>query len=121
MSPNIIKKLKLLRQKSNHHSQKMAAIIIKRGRILGVGFNTLKTHPASPHFFKSSHAEFNCINKVKNKGLLKGATIIIYREDASGDMVLAKPCKSCQKLLNRFGISKIVYSNNGCFIFENNV
>lgn len=121
MTPNIIKKLKLLRKKSNHRSQKMAAIIIKRGRIIGWGSNSLQTHPSSPSEFKSQHAEFRAINKVKNKKLLSGATIIVYREDASGALVCAKPCESCLAYLQDYNIKTIIYSNNGCFIVENNV
>lgn len=121
MSPNIIKKLKLLRKKSNHHSQKMGAIITKKGIPIGWGWNSLKTHPKSLHLFRSCHAEFKAVRSVKNKELLKGATIIIYREDASGAMVCAKPCKSCQTLLNRSGIARVIYSDNGCFIVQNNV
>lgn len=121
MSPNIIKKLKVLRQKSNHHSQKMGAIITKKGIPIGWGWNVLKTHPKSLHGFKSCHAEFKAIRSVKNKELLKGATIIIYREDASGLMVCAKPCKSCQILLDQCGISRVIYSDKGCFIVGNNV
>lgn len=121
MSPNIIKKLKLLRKKSNHHSQKMAAIIIKRGRIIGWGSNSLKTHPASLSEWKSSHAEFRAVNSVKNKKLLEGSTIIVYREDALGNMVCAEPCKSCQRLLTQFRITKIIFTDSGCFTVQNNV
>lgn len=118
MSPNIIKKLKLLRKKSNHHSQKMGAIITKKGIPIGWGWNVLKTHTKSQHGFKSQHAEFRAVRSVKNKALLKGSTIIVYREDASGNMVLAKPCESCRKLLLSCSVNVIIYSDTNQFITE---
>lgn len=95
---------------SDHHSHKMAALVTKGNKILSTGFNKMKTHPLSPHPFKSCHAEFMAIKLLDEKAL-KGSTIFIYRQNKLGILANSRPCPSCMQLIIDSGIKKIVYTH----------
>ena len=102
---------KQLSYKSEYH-HKLGAVIIKKGKILGVGFNKPnKTHPKSNHPFHTIHSELDAILGVSREDL-KGATIYVYREGANGKPVLAKPCKYCQELIKLANIKEVCYTIN---------
>lgn len=112
---DLCKKLTL---KSTHHSHAMACVIVKKNRVVSIGWNELKTHSKSLHEYKYRHAEFNAIlNTPLNE--LQGATAYIYREHRNGQPALAKPCPSCLKSLQLVGIDKICYSIDGGYQKEN--
>jgi len=89
---------------------KLGAVIIKRGRIIGFGYNSLKTHPkfGSKKHFKTLHAEGAAIYSCRKLGNdTTGATMIIYRKGCRN----SKPCEECQKLIKTAGIKKVIYTN----------
>jgi pyrimidine deaminase RibD-like protein len=118
MTDYLINKLKITRTLSCHHQHNLSAIILRKGKILSAAANNLKTDPKSPHFFKSTHAEFAACKKIKNKELLNGATILIYRENADGKQALARPCESCLNYLEKMKIKYMIYSTKVGFIRE---
>ncbi len=90
---------------------KIGAVILKRGRILGFGHNSTKTHPhfGSKKQYMTMHSEgaaLYCAKKLGND--TKGATMIVYRRNGR----LARPCESCQRLIEKAGIAKVIYTNN---------
>lgn len=114
MKPNHF--LELARQaseKSDHHSHKLGCVIAKGSKVLGVGFNVLKTHPKSPHPFKSIHAEF--MAAIKADMQIKGATVYVFRQQKNGSWATAKPCASCFEFLMNCGVKEVVYSYEGHF------
>ena len=100
--------------RSDHYKYKMGCAIAKGNKILGVGCNSMKTHPKSPHKFKSTHAEFMA---AQNAGLwnLEGATVYVFREQKDGKMAMAKPCPYCWRFLVDCGVKEVVYSFEGSF------
>lgn len=99
--------------KSDHHQYKMGCVLVRGSRILGSGYNMIKTHPLSPHAFKSIHAEFMAyINAGRD---VQGATAYIFRQQKNGSLAMAKPCKSCWKFLMDQGVKRVVYSFEGSF------
>lgn len=100
-------------KKSDHHTYKVGCVIVKGKRVVGRGFNMLKTHPKSPHTFKSIHAEFMAAMSAELD--IKGATAYVFREQKNGDWAMAKPCKDCWKFLIECGIKNVVYSYQGMF------
>lgn len=96
---------------SDHHTHKLGAVVVKRNRVLGMGFNVMKTHPESPHDYKYIHAEFMAIHNIEQDDL-KGATIYIFRQHKNGCPANSKPCESCYNYLLKKGIKEIVYSDN---------
>lgn len=100
-------------QKSDHHTHKMGCVIAKSNKILGVGYNAMKTHPKSPHAYKSIHAEFMAI---VNAGYdIKGSTVYVFRQQKDGTMAIAKPCSYCWEFLIECGAKEVIYSFEGSY------
>lgn len=98
--------------KSDHKHQ-VGAVIVNKNRIIGLGFNkATKTHPRSPHPFKTIHAELDSILGIP-KEHLRGSEIYVYREYVGGKPAMARPCKYCWALLQEVGIKTVYYTDNG--------
>jgi deoxycytidylate deaminase len=100
-------------KRSNHRDHKIGCVIVKGNKILGVGFNVLKTHPHSPHKHKSTHAEFMAV--VSSGYEVSRATAYIFRQQKNGTPAMSRPCESCFRYLTESGIKKIVYTFEGSF------
>jgi tRNA(Arg) A34 adenosine deaminase TadA len=110
--------VKLAKENEVEGLPRMAAIISKRKRILGTGFNKRKTHPMMHRFTDNHlrvevHAEIaaiiNALRTCKEEDL-KGAEIFIARVLKNGERGIAKPCTICQKALDTYGITAIHYT-----------
>lgn len=91
-----------------------AAVIVKSGSVLSIGYNKFKNHPdiIEEHKIKqycSVHAEADAIKKLKSPA--KGATIYVARIGLSGKERLSRPCNHCYKKIIEAGITKIVYTD----------
>lgn len=102
-------------ERSDHHSHKIGCVIVRGSKVLGTGFNVIKTHPKSPHEFSSVHAEFM---SVLNAGNVSGATAYVFRQTKDGTPSISRPCKDCWKYLLECGVKKVVYSFEGSFCQE---
>lgn len=61
----------------------------------------------------SEHAEANVITHALHSGInLERSILVVVRVNRCGNLRLAKPCKSCQKLINQFNIKRVYYSND---------
>lgn len=100
-----------LSYKSDYHSHRLGAVIVRGGDIIGVGFNKRKTHPMSKTRFNNIHAE---LSAVLNSGLetLHGCDIYIYRETKLGQVALARPCAHCAEMLRQLSISNVYYTTD---------
>ena len=107
---SLAKKLSL---KSNHHTHIHGCVIAKGNKVLGTGFNTLKTHPASPHNWKSIHAEFMAVLSANFN--VRGATVYVFRQQKDGSPAMSRPCSSCWKYLKDQGVKNVVYTFEGNF------
>ncbi len=104
------------------HRFRVGSCVFFNGNIQGEGFNNaIKTHPKSPHPFKSVHAEFAAvIDAVRGvdgyygytPNLLKDCGIYTVRLLADGSQGLAAPCEHCFKMITMCGVKKedIFYS-----------
>ena len=99
----------------------IGAVIIKKKRVLGIGFNQHKTHPKQKklNYFNAArrkkecgflHAEVNALNHVDNIESCKGATIFVYRETLNGDIGMSRPCPACMKAIKDAGIRTVIYT-----------
>ena len=103
-------------RKSQHNFQ-LAALLVKSGRILSVGFNSTKTSPCllklhKPRPINKLHAEQCALNRC---GLeeTQGASLYIARISKSRkEGGMAKPCSMCMELIRRAGIKKIYYTTD---------
>jgi len=99
----------------SEHNMRIGAVIAKGSRVFSFGINKYKSHPKqiNPHTLTTGliHAELDAI--INSRTNIEGATIYIVRLFKTGEQAMAKPCKSCSKLLILYGIRKIVYSVAG--------
>jgi len=95
---------------SNHY-----ACIVVGGKILSTGFSSLAGCSRYCKTCVTRHAEVDVISKVKDKKRLKKAVLysIRYAYECDGTPYIAngKPCLSCKKIAESFGIKSVVYSN----------
>lgn len=99
---------------STHQRHHLGAVIVSGGRVLSVGFNQQKSHPAGR--FVGRHAEVVAIQCCDHD--LHGAVLYTYRERRDGTLGLARPCPDCLRIIREKGIKKIVYSTNDYPYFE---
>ena len=95
---------------------RLGAVVAKRNRVLGVGFNNQgKTHPImrkyDPGEFRPGgiHAEVKACQGASYREL-NGAEIYVARVLRSGEPALAKPCEICQRFLRAMGVRLAYYS-----------
>lgn len=96
----------------------MAAIIVKRKNVLGIGLNSRKTHPlqarfGADHHKTRVHAEISAlINalRVHSHEDIRGSSIYVARVTKDGNHALAKPCEGCRKALEAYGIKGVSYT-----------
>ena len=103
-------------EKSQFTRARVGAVIVRGGRILGVGSNRVRyyhqqrTHPH--RHIQSLHAEIAAILDVRNPSQLKGSTMFVARIKKDGSLALAKPCAYCQRVINNFGIKRVVFTTD---------
>jgi len=83
------------------------AIIYRNGEILSAGHNHRIYHMC--HAF-SCHAEVAAIKSIKNRSLLKNASLIVVRVGNDDNIKGSKPCENCKQAIERSGIKKVFYS-----------
>lgn len=88
---------------------KMAAMIVKSGRVLSVSTNINKRSPTTPPNRWSTHAE---IRALRSANETKNATLYIARLSSSGDYATAKPCAWCMEHILTAKIDRVVYTIN---------
>ncbi len=101
---------KRVAKKSNHPTYKLGCILFKKKKIVGLGFNQIKTHTKSPDQWKMLHAEVHSVLGA-DPADMHGASAFVYMENKNGKVGKAKPCKNCQQLLESVGIKHIYYTN----------
>lgn len=109
----ILKKAIEVASKSDYYV-KVGAVIFNGKKIISSGFNEIryhsKLHPKFKTWHNSLHAEQKAI--ITSKHNLKRYSILVIRVNNNGEMLLARPCRNCQKYLKYVGIKKVYYSNN---------
>lgn len=119
--PSWFRQAKAASKLSDHDHYRVGACIVYKGRVISVGVNQqLKCHPLTRMFneFQSIHAEVSSIVRLKNKKILKECKMVVYRENALGELAMARPCPTCLKILKFFNISSIAYTTDGGYVEE---
>lgn len=99
----------------NSHSIHFS-VLMDGKKIVSLGNNSeRKTHPLACKYgarFSAIHSELDCILHFPYMPqLLKEFTLVNLRFLRNGRVAIAKPCVSCQQLLQDFGISEVYYTN----------
>ena len=91
-----------------------AVVYDKHGRALSIGQNSydkshpkMKVHGAKVGIFKKEVMHAECAAIVKVRDLSKAYRIAVFRYNANGEPLIAKPCPICQSMIDEAGI-KIV-------------
>lgn len=98
-----------LAQKSNHPKFKLGAVVVDKNKIIGMGFNKLKTSPKSLHPWNTRHAELDSILNCYREDLT-GCQIYVFRRGKDGRIRKSLPCASCQATIRQMGIKRIHYT-----------
>lgn len=88
---------------------RMAALIVKSGRVLGGDTNVPRITPNTPPNRVSTHAEIRVLKNTKNTN---GATLYVARLKSKDEYGLAKPCVWCLNHILDAGIYKVVFTTN---------
>ena len=103
-------------QKSDHKAHKIGAVLIRKNKIIALGFNKQKTSPLSPHAYKAIHAETDAIiTAVRNKEDFKNTELYVFRATKDGVPALSFPCSSCLTFIQQLPIRKVHYTSHGSF------
>jgi tRNA(Arg) A34 adenosine deaminase TadA len=102
---------------------RVAAAVVRRQSILGLGYNRMKSHPFQRRFGRNGdaiywHAETDAIHNAYKSAPsdIVGATVYVLRlkrpASASKAWVLgnACPCSGCQDAINLFNIRRTIYT-----------
>ena len=89
---------------SDYKKQCIGCVAVYQKHIIGVGYNTTKTHPLQKHYNKyrcswnkneipsSLHAEINCLNSIRNLDInFSKVKLYIYRIRRDQDYGLSRP------------------------------
>lgn len=129
------KKAKQIAGMSDFPKVHIGCIAVYNGRIIGVGWNTEKTHPIQKYYnryrnadekdnkgiyFKPKlHAEINCINSIKHMDIqFNKVKLYIYRKRSSNPTGMCRPCSSCLAAIKDMGIKNIYYTTDEGYVYE---
>ena len=111
---------------SDFMKARLGAVLIYKGKVMSVGWNSTKTSPLQKdlnrlrHFevdcgeaHHTLHAEVACLTKTKDLDIDWGrASLFICRIKKDGSRGLSRPCPGCQALIKSMGIKNIYYTTN---------
>lgn len=102
-------KLAMMSELPNRHG----CVIAERNKILGLGWNKDKTHPAASETISQHiHAELAAIIGVNTKDL-RGSDIYVARMMRTKPQPvrgMSRPCEHCIKLIRKAGIKRMYYT-----------
>jgi len=122
---NYFDKAKNISYLSDFKQVHIGCVAVYKKHIIGIGYNTNKTHPLQDHYNKyrnltwnngtkpkaKIHAEMMCILNIKGLNIdFSKVRLFIYREDKNGNIALSKPCKACYNAIKDLGIKEINYT-----------
>lgn len=106
----------------------IGCIAVYQGTIIGVGFNTNKTHPMQKkynryrnggNFIPKLHAEINCLNSIRYLDInFSKVKLYIYRKRKSMKYGICRPCPSCMAAIKDLGIKHVYYTTDEGFVYE---
>lgn len=93
--------------KTSKCRHKHGCVIVKNGRIIAESTNK-KVGDPSIQWRLAMHAEFAAVVAAGSDAV--GATLYVARVQADGTTALSKPCKKCESIMKRSGISRVVWT-----------
>jgi len=103
---------------------RLAAGVIYKNQLVGVGVNSYKTHPFQTKYAKNPHAVHlhaevaaikNSLSRIDIDDLKK-STLVVVRvkrkdtKDKEWIEAMAKPCNGCMRAIAEFDVKNVVYT-----------
>ena len=105
---------------------RIAAAVVRKGKVISYGFNHKKSHPFQAKFCKNNHAVFfhaevhaikNALKSIDVEDLSKCELYIVRakRDKANRKWItgMSKPCSGCKKCIDLFDLKSVYYSKEG--------
>ena len=105
---------------------RIAASVVRKGKVVSYGYNHKKSHPFQAKFCKNAHAVFfhaevhaikNALISIEVDDLSKCELYIVRakRDKSNRKWItgLSKPCIGCQKCIDLFDLKNVYYSYEG--------
>lgn len=117
---------------SDYKKTNVGCVATYQGQVIGMGFNTNKTHPLQKHYntFRGiyeghgdvrhkAHAEIMCLNQIKDIDIKRNKVkLYIYRKRKDIPHGISRPCPACMAAIREFGIENIYYTTDDGFVHE---
>jgi len=94
--------------------QRVGCLLLKKGRIISVGFNKIQTSPKLPGYY-SLHAECAALSHSD------GDTIIVVRLSRNGQMCMSHPCAQCLRKMLRKTIRTFYWIGWAHRVYKTNI
>jgi len=105
---------------------RIAAAVVRKGKVISYGFNHKKSHPFQAKFCKNNHAVFfhaevhaikNALSFIDIDDISKCELYIVRakRDKTNRKWItgMSKPCSGCQKCIDMFDLKSVYYSQEG--------
>ena len=113
---------------SDFKRYQLGCVCIYKNKVLSVGFNSNKTHPIQAKYNKERftedtphkrHAEVHALSSLIDSDVdFSKIDIYVFRCFKNGQLAMARPCKSCMKLIQDLGIKRIHYTTENGYATE---
>lgn len=123
------KKAMQVAELSDYKKVHVGCIAVYQGQVIGVGYNSNKTHPTQNFYNRyrqqsdimpaKLHAEIKCINQIKTLNInFSKVKLYIYRIRHDRPHGVSRPCPSCMAAIKDIGIRDIYYTTNDGYSYE---
>lgn len=94
--------------KTSKCKYKHGCVVVNKGKVLAVATNRKVADPET-HWRRSHiHAEMAAVIAAGTQAA--GASVYVARVSADGSPANSKPCKKCERLLNRYGVMQVIWT-----------
>ena len=93
----------------SQYDMRVGAVIVRKGTVVGRGFNQLRHTSKAKTAWPSVHAEVAAILSTSRR-LLNKSTIYVCRVKKDGTQGLSKPCDYCTSMIKYVSLKKIVFT-----------
>lgn len=97
-----------LAEKSTHPQHRFGCALVKKNKVISIGFNQLKTHPKSKSYGNYLHAEIHTLLGVAAEDL-RGAVLYVARVRRCGGPGYSRPCEICMHAIQQAGIKTVFF------------
>lgn len=118
-----------LAEYATYERYKVGCVVVYHNKIISTGFNKDRTDPLQKKYNNQRnipdsyphkvHAEVDAIKHIIDLDIeWKNVSIYIYRKLKDRPFGLARPCKSCMKLIKDLGIKDVFYTTDEGYVYE---